>query len=110
MNPFDPDREAKRLQESYSTMTDIQLLDLAGNSDEITDFARIALHKEIERRGLKVGLEDSPPPNSESDGSELTAVRLFRDLPEALLAKGLLESACIECFLADDNMSSGVAK
>jgi len=28
----------------------------------------------------------------------------YRDLPEALLAKGKLEAAGIECFLADDNM------
>jgi len=31
-------------------------------------------------------------------------VRQFRDLPEALLAKGSLESAGIECFLADENL------
>lgn len=31
-------------------------------------------------------------------------IRRFRDLPEALLAKGSLESTGIECFLADDNM------
>ena len=34
---------------------------------------------------------------------ELVTIRQFRDLPEALLAKGSLESAGIECFLADDN-------
>ena len=31
-------------------------------------------------------------------------IRAFRDLPEALLAKGSLESAGIDCFLVDDNM------
>jgi DNA-directed RNA polymerase subunit RPC12/RpoP len=31
-------------------------------------------------------------------------IRRFRDLPEALLAKGSLESAGIRCALADDNM------
>jgi hypothetical protein len=35
---------------------------------------------------------------------ELVVVKQFRDLPEALLAKGSLESAGIECFLGDDNM------
>jgi hypothetical protein len=35
---------------------------------------------------------------------ELVTIRQFRDLPEALLAKGSLESAGIECFLADDNL------
>jgi hypothetical protein len=35
---------------------------------------------------------------------ELVTIRQFRDLPEALLAKGSLESSGIECFLADDNL------
>lgn len=34
----------------------------------------------------------------------LRTVRQFRDLPEALLAKGFIESAGIPCFLADDNI------
>jgi hypothetical protein len=34
----------------------------------------------------------------------LVLLRSFRDLPEALLAKGKLESAGVPCFLADDNM------
>ncbi len=35
---------------------------------------------------------------------DVVTIRKFRDLPEALLAKGSLESAGIECALADDNM------
>lgn len=31
-------------------------------------------------------------------------IRQFRDLPEAILARGVLESAGIETFLADDNI------
>jgi len=34
---------------------------------------------------------------------KLVAVRRFRDLPEALSAKGLLDSANIKCFLSDEN-------
>ncbi|MGA9979330.1 MAG: hypothetical protein WBQ08_11955 [Candidatus Sulfotelmatobacter sp.] len=50
------------------------------------------------------------PPRSEVafDGEgelrELVTIRTFRDLPEALLAKGSLESAGIEALLADDNI------
>ena len=36
--------------------------------------------------------------------SQFVTVRRFRDLPEALLAKGSLESAGIRCILVDDNM------
>jgi hypothetical protein len=35
---------------------------------------------------------------------ELVTIRKFRDLPEALLAQGRLESSGIEAFLFDDNM------
>jgi hypothetical protein len=34
----------------------------------------------------------------------MVTIRQFRDLPEALFAKGSLESAGIECGLIDDNM------
>jgi hypothetical protein len=34
----------------------------------------------------------------------MVTLRRFRDLPEALLAKGSLDSAGIQCVLADDNM------
>ena len=35
---------------------------------------------------------------------DLVVLRAFRDVPEALLAKGRLEASGIECFLADENM------
>jgi len=37
-----------------------------------------------------------------SEGENLVPIRAFRDLPDAELAKGVLESAGIECFLRDD--------
>jgi len=36
--------------------------------------------------------------------AELVTIERFRDLPEALLAKGKLESAGIYCFLADSEL------
>ena len=36
--------------------------------------------------------------------SSLVTLQHFRDIPEALLAKGKLESAGIECLLADGNL------
>ena len=35
---------------------------------------------------------------------DLVTIERFRDLPEALLAKGKLESAGIRCFLADSEL------
>jgi len=45
-----------------------------------------------------------PSDSEDVDFRELVTIRKFRDLPEALLAKGSLESAGIESFLGDDNM------
>ena len=45
-----------------------------------------------------------PDPDDELDFRELVTIRKFRDLPEALLAQGRLESSGIEAFLFDDNM------
>ena len=45
-----------------------------------------------------------PFPAKSAKVSLVITIRKFRDLPEALLAKGSLESAGIECFLVDDNM------
>jgi len=39
------------------------------------------------------------------DASELVTIRQFGNLAEALMAKGCLDSAGIECFLADSNMA-----
>ena len=37
--------------------------------------------------------------------TDLVTIRQFGNLSEALMAKGCLESAGIECFLADANMA-----
>jgi hypothetical protein len=36
--------------------------------------------------------------------AELVTIARYRDLPEAWIAKGKLESAGVPCFIADDNM------
>ena len=56
---------------------------------------------------------DPPPPEPPVDPlleggdlqlREMVTVRQFRDLPKALLAKGSLQSAGVECVLVDDNI------
>ena len=39
------------------------------------------------------------------NASELVTIRQFGNLSDALMAKGCLDSAGIECFLADENMA-----
>jgi Putative prokaryotic signal transducing protein len=100
-------RERRRLAANYAGMTDGELQRLAYHAESLTEVAWDALEDELDRRNLDF---------SEGEGSEetrlrqklamqkLVTIRQFRDLPEALLAKGSLESAGIECFLADENL------
>lgn len=49
--------------------------------------------------------EDSLHSANEHEAPELVTIRQFGDMSEALLAKGCLESAGIEGFLADLNVA-----
>jgi hypothetical protein len=55
----------------------------------------------MERRGLHVDPEPIPANSDENEAPDLVLVGTFNNLSEALLAKGVLESADIECFLTD---------
>jgi len=82
-------------------MSDGELLRLAKNSETLTEAAWDALEDELDHRHLEVPVE---APRQEIDVRSLVPIRQYRDLPEALLAKGCLESAGIECFFRDDNL------
>jgi len=98
-----PEQERQRLAKLYGAMSEGELRKVADDAAELTDVARQALAEVIAGRGLDIRLADYVPIN-EVELQELVTVGNFRDLPEALLAKGALEAAGIECHLADDNM------
>src|SRR4051812_27352394 len=130
MAKIDPNQESRRLEEFYSGQMDGELEKVAAQAYDLTEIAREALRAELAKPGLtprfveeapvilkqtpvpKPG--DPPPPEAptenllRSDGElelrRMVTVRQFRDLPEALLAKGCLDSAGIECALVDDNI------
>jgi hypothetical protein len=95
--------EKRRLAGTYANMSDGELLRLARNPEALTEVAWEALEDELDRRHLELPAEHSGPPET-IDFRALVLLRQFRDLPEALLAKGYLESAGIECYLRDDNL------
>jgi len=97
-------RERRRLADNYAGMTDGELQRLARNAESLTELAWDALEDEMDRRHLECAEDPAPEPRQEMEMRELVTIRQFRDLPEALLAKGSLESAGIECFLADENL------
>jgi hypothetical protein len=103
---LDEQRERRRLAANYAAMTDGELLKLARNLQSLTELACDALEEELDRRELELSDDEFPdmPPQPRLELQELVTIRQFRDLPEALLAKGSLESSGIECFLADENL------
>jgi Putative prokaryotic signal transducing protein len=96
--------ERQRLAETYAGMTDAELQNLALRPASLTEVAWEALDDELDRRNLELLEEEAREDREELELRELVTIRQFRDLPEALLAKGSLESAGIECFLADENL------
>src|ERR1700691_274593 len=101
---LDQQRERRRLADTYAGMTDGELQRLARNWESVTELVLDALEDWMGRRHLEFADDVPPEPRQEMEMRELVTVRQFRDLPEALLAKGSLESAGIECFLADENL------
>jgi len=98
-----PEQERARIAGVYSAMSDEELEKLAVTGFELSDEARQALEAEISCRGLKFTLA-LPPGVDVYEWNDMVTMRRFRDLPEALLAKGSLESSGIEAKLVDDNM------
>jgi hypothetical protein len=104
------EKERWRLAWHYAGMTDGELESLAAESGSLTDVALRALQSELRRRSLPVELAEpavaaapATPANPQRSRKLVTICR-FRDMPEALLAKSVLESAGIECLLADANI------
>jgi hypothetical protein len=98
-----PEQERVRIAGVYSAMSDEELGQIAVSGDELSVSAQEALLAEAERRGLQMKIALSRGENV-FEFNETVTLRQFRDLPEALLAKGSLESAGIQAYLVDDNM------
>lgn len=94
--------ERQRLTEIYRSRSDAELKSLADDAASLTDLAREVLRSEIFRRGLDIPLVEvrAPPPVTPI----LPIIRLYRDVPDALIAQSVLDSAGIDCFLFDENI------
>lgn len=96
------DKDEQRLfARHYSQLSDGELIEIAVQPWDLSDAAWEALEDELERRDLETP-EPEPAPIAPEKRS-LVLLRRFRDLPEALLAKGSLDSVGIDAFLGDDN-------
>jgi hypothetical protein len=105
MTDADRAKERRRLAEIYASMVDGELEKIADDGANLSDVARDALAAEISKRKLAVSLPPVAAVDAESpEPPKIVTIRKFLNVPDALLAKGLLESAGIECFLADENL------
>ena len=96
--------EQRGQAEFYAGLADGELEKIAADGASLTELARAALQAEIAKRGLEVEIADAPPGEDVVELRKLVEVARFRDLPDALVAKSVLDSAGIECFMRDDNM------
>ena len=106
--------ERNRLAQLYAALSDGELQQLARETGSLTDEARAALALEMSRRDISFQGPAEAPAEAPAEGEDsaparaelrdLLTIRQFRDLPQALLAKSVLDSAGIECFLGDDNL------
>jgi hypothetical protein len=101
--PISANRERVRVAAVYSAMSEEELGQIAESGDELSAAAHEAFRAEIAKRGLDLAI--APPRGADVfEFNQTVTLRQFRDLPEALLAKGSLESAGIQAYLVDDNM------
>jgi hypothetical protein len=96
--------ESDRCAARYSAMSDGELLKLAAQAWALSDPAWDALEDELDKRELEIPEAEALPAIEVAERRNLVLLRRFRDIPEALLAKGKLDASGIECFLADENM------
>jgi Putative prokaryotic signal transducing protein len=107
MTQIDPEKEHQRLAARYAAMQDDELEKVALDFPSLTDAAKSALHSEMSRRDLTPPAEIAANHANEiaqSEARKPVMIRRYRDLPEASIAKSVVESAGIDCILADDNL------
>jgi hypothetical protein len=104
---FGSREERNRLAQLYAGLSGAELRQLARESGSLTEDAKAALALEMSRRSMPAESPVEPDDaarDARAELRDLLTIRQFRDLPEALLAKSVLDSAGIESFLGDDNL------
>src|SRR5713226_3300155 len=107
MGQIDEQRDRKRLAELYAGMEKGELKEIAGDADSLTPVAREALRSEMLSRGMEAppanaGAAETPASKDEAPSPVMIA--RYGGVPEALVAKSMLDSAGIESFLSDENL------
>jgi hypothetical protein len=94
----------QNFREFYRSLTESELLRIAEAWSSLTEEAKFALQAELTQRGIE--FRESLPSEKDDPSDlyrELVTIRRYRDLSEAIVARGVIESAGIFCFLKDEN-------
>jgi hypothetical protein len=91
------------LAERYGQLGEQELLNLARDYDSLTDVAQTALRSEFARRNMPAPLVERDDEDIAEGQTQVTS-RSYRDLPEAMIARAMLESAGITVTLRDENV------
>ena len=101
MTLINHEKERERLAAIYADKSELELAGLAQDQHALTQDAVQALEAEFSKRGIP--FERQAPIIADQPEVRLIALRRFSFLPEALVAKGVLDSAGVRCFLTDEN-------
>jgi hypothetical protein len=104
MTQIDVEKERQRLRALYAKMENGELGELSTDSGNLTDLAREVLRAELTKRKLPLPAGSSSSQIESIDGPAPVLLRRYLDLPQAFVAKSILDSAGIESFLADENI------
>ena len=102
MSQIDWNTERRRLRDRYAAMEDGELEKIARDAKELTEAATKELKLELARR--KIEWPEQFVPEQFLPEPPPVMVGRYRDLPDAQVAKSLLNSAGIDSFLADENL------
>jgi hypothetical protein len=89
-------------RELYRSMSEEELHELGTDWHGLVPDAQLALASEFSRRGLEF-VPSSLTEEPDATYRDLVTLRRYRDLSEAIVARAVVESAGIYCFLKDEN-------
>lgn len=92
----------------FGEMSKRELLQVARSYDDLPEGQQTLLRAEFASRGMEPPLvdEDAEEDSSSSGGEgifDYVTIARYRDMPEAFVARSVLESAGIHCILRDEN-------
>jgi hypothetical protein len=89
------------LQQSLAAMSDAEILLFARRYELLTEESQSLVRAEFSRRGLEAPLVEEESELQQLQG--VRTIRQYRDQAEAMMARSVLESAGIGCYLRDEN-------